>query len=110
MPIIYVLCVIGSYLINYNLFDIKVMFVFGLVGIALTNFGFPASPFLLGVILGSMADQNLRRALRISKGSLLPMFHRPICVVFLVVILLMVLAQTGLFDRIGKKRRKKENN
>ena len=110
MPIIYVLCVIGSYLINYNLFDVKVMFVFGLVGIALTNFGFPASPFLLGVILGSMADQNLRRALRISKGSLLPMFHRPICVVFLVVILLMVLAQTSLFDKIIKKHGEKEQD
>ena len=106
MPIIYVLCVIGSYLINYNLFDVKVMFVFGLVGIALSNFEFPASPFLLGVILGSMADQNLRRGLRISRGSLLPMLQRPICVVFLVVNLLMILSQTGLFKNPMKKLKK----
>ena len=106
MPVIYVLCVIGSYLINYNLFDVKVMFVFGLVGIALSNFEFPASPFLLGVILGSMADQNLRRGLRISRGSLLPMLQRPICVVFLVVNLLMILSQTGLFKNLMKKLKK----
>ena len=103
MPIIYVLCVIGSYLINYNLFDVKVMFVFGLVGIALSNFEFPASPFLLGVILGSMADQNLRRGLRISKGSLGPMLQRPICVVFLIVNILMILSQTGLFKNLMQK-------
>ncbi|MBQ8076477.1 MAG: tripartite tricarboxylate transporter permease [Oscillospiraceae bacterium] len=106
MPIIYVLCVIGSYLINYNLFDVKVMFVFGLVGIALSNFEFPASPFLLGVILGSMADQNLRRGLRLSKGSLLPMLQRPICIVFLVVNILMILSQTGIFKPLMAKLRK----
>ena len=107
MPVIYVLCVIGSYLINYNLFDVKVMFVFGLVGIALSNFEFPALPFLLGVILGSMADQNLRRGLRISKGSLGPMLQRPICVVFLIVNILMILSQTGLFKNLMAKIRKK---
>ena len=109
MPIIYVLCVIGSYLINYNLFDVKVMFVFGLIGIVLSNFQFPASPFLLGVILGSMADQNLRRALRISKGSLLPMFQRPICLVFLIINICMILAQTGLFKNLAAKFKKSKN-
>ena len=79
------------------------MFVFGLVGIALSNFEFPASPFLLGVILGSMADQNLRRGLRISKGSLGPMLQRPICVVFLIVNILMILSQTGLFKNLMQK-------
>lgn len=106
MPVIYVLCIIGSYLINYNLFDVKVMFVFGLVGIVLSNFGIPASPFLLGVILGSMADQNLRRGLRLSKGSLMPMFGRPICVFFLIVNILMILSQTGLFGKLKAKLKK----
>ena len=106
MPIIYVLCVIGSYLINYNLFDVKVMFVFGLIGIALSNFEFPASPFLLGVILGSMADQNLRRGLRLSKGSLLPMLHRPICIVFLIINIFMIFSQTSLYKKLVKKIKK----
>lgn len=101
MPLIYMLCAVGAYLINYNLFDVKVMFVFGLVGIVLSALSFPAAPFLLGVILGPMCDSNLRRALRLSDGSLLPMFTRPICVVFLVVIVFMVLAQFGVFHRKG---------
>ena len=104
MPIVYALCVIGSYLINYNLFDVKVMFVFGLLGIVLTSMNFPAAPFLLGVILGPMLDSNLRRALRLSDGSFLPMFQRPICLFFLAFIILLILAQLGVFKVLkGKK-------
>ncbi|MDR2451601.1 MAG: tripartite tricarboxylate transporter permease [Candidatus Accumulibacter sp.] len=46
MPIIFMLCVIGSCLIDYNPFDVKVMFVFGL---ALAAVNVPSAPFLLGV-------------------------------------------------------------
>lgn len=106
MPVIYVLCIIGSYLINYNLFDVKVMFVFGLVGLVLSNLEFPASPFLLGVILGSMTDSNLRRGLKLSDGSLVPMFQSPICIVFLIVIFAMILSQFGIFKTLKKVFRK----
>jgi len=104
MPIIFLLCVIGAYLINYNLFDIKVMFVFGLIGLALSTANFPAAPFLLGVILGPITDSNLRRGLRLSDGSFLPMFQRPICIFFLVIIIGMILAQFGIFRKLKKVR------
>lgn len=102
MPIIYTLCVIGAFLINHNAFDVKMMFVFGMVGLLLRSVSIPSAPFLLGVILGPMADANLRRALIISNGSLRPMLDRPICIVFLVIIAIMILSQTGLF-RLFKK-------
>lgn len=104
MPIIFLLCVIGSYLINYNLFDIKVMFVFGLIGLALSATNFPAAPFLLGVILGPMTDSNLRRGLRLSDGSFLPLLQRPICIFFLIIIIGMILAQLGVFTKLKKVR------
>lgn len=104
MPVIFLLCVIGAYLINYNKFDIKVMFVFGMIGLALSATDFPAAPFLLGVILGPMADSNLRRGLRLSDGSFMPMLQRPICIFFLIVIAFMILSQLGLFKSIKKKR------
>ena len=106
MPIVYVLCVIGAYLINYNLFDVKVMFIFGLVGMVLTALQFPAAPFLLGVILGPMLDSNLRRALKLSDGSFAPMFQRPICIFFLILIIALVLAQFGVFKKLGKRKAK----
>lgn len=105
MPIIFCLCIIGSYLINYNLFDVKVMFVFGIVGLLLSYMDCPSAPFLLGVILGPMTDSNLRRALRLSDGSFAPMFHRPICIIFLIVIILMILSQLGVFRKIKAMRR-----
>lgn len=104
MPLIYVLCVIGSYVINYNMFDVRVMFVFGLIGFLLAVCKYPAAPFLLGVILGSMADSNLRRALTISDGSILPIFQRPICIAFVIVIVLLILSQFGLFRRLRRNK------
>ena len=105
MPIIFTLCIIGSYLINYNFFDVKVMFIFGLVGLFLSYMEVPPAPFLLGVILGPMADSNLRRALRLSDGSFSPMFQRPICIIFLIVIVCMILSQLGVFKTLSKKRK-----
>jgi len=103
MPVVYVLCVLGSYAINYNMFDIRTMFVFGMIGFLMNRMKYPASPFLLGVILGPMADSNLRRALTITDGSFLPMFKRPISVFFLIVIACLILSQTVLFKKIKKR-------
>lgn len=103
MPIIFVLCVVGSYVINYNMFDVRVMFVFGVIGFFLAELKFPAAPFLLGVILGPMADKNLRRALTLTNGSFTPMFQRPICLVFMALILILVLSQFGVFGKLKQK-------
>ena len=105
MPIIYVLCVVGAYVINNTLFDIKVMFVFGILGFFMATMNYPAAPFLLGVILGPMADSNLRRALTITEGSILPMFERPICLFFLVMIIGLILSQTSLFKKFKSRKK-----
>jgi putative tricarboxylic transport membrane protein len=63
----------------------------------------PFNRFILGVILGPMADSNLRRAIRLHDGSFATMFERPICVFFLIVIVFMILSQTGLFKLFRKK-------
>lgn len=104
MPVIYVLCVVGSFVINHIMFDVKVMFFFGIIGFFLSAAEFPAAPFLLGVILGSMTDSNLRRALTISEGSFMPMLQRPISIIFLIVILILILSQFHVFDRFMKKK------
>ncbi len=106
MPIIYTLCVIGAYLIHYNMFDVKIMFVFGMIGILIMNLDMPAAPFLLGVILGPMADSNLRRGLKLSNGSLLPIIQKPICIFFLLIIIFMILQQVGVIDSLLSKRKK----
>ncbi|MBQ0072459.1 MAG: transporter, partial [Spirochaetales bacterium] len=89
---------------------IKTMFVFGLLGLFLTWADVPLAPFLLGVILGPMLDENLRRGLELSKGSFAPMFQRPICIFFFIVILFMIASKLGVFRAISAMRNKNKEN
>ncbi len=108
MPVILMLCVIGSYVVRSYKFDVYVMFVFGILGYLMVKMNYPAAPFMLGVILGNMFDSNLRRGLLLSDGSLLPFITRPISAAFLVAIVLMLLSQLGVFRKISAWRKAKK--
>ncbi len=87
-PFIIVLSVIGSYSLGNSMFDVGLMFVFGLFGYVLRKFNFPVSPMVIGVILAQMAEYGLRQALMISRGNWLIFVQRPISLLFLVVCVL----------------------
>jgi putative tricarboxylic transport membrane protein len=78
VPIIFVLCAVGSFAIAGRLFDVYVMLAFGLIGFALRHHGYPMAPLVLGIVLGDLLEKNLRRALILSDGELTPFFTRPI--------------------------------
>lgn len=80
MPIIMVLCTVGSFAIASRIFDIWVMLAFGIMGFVLRELKFPLAPLILGVVLGPILDSNLRRGLLLSGGSLEPFFTRPISI------------------------------
>jgi len=63
LPLIIPICVIGAYAVRLNMFDVWVMFAFGLVGFVLNRYRFPTAPMVLGVILAPLADENFRRAM-----------------------------------------------
>ncbi|MEE2048616.1 tripartite tricarboxylate transporter permease, partial [Nocardiopsis tropica] len=63
--VILVFCMVGTYAVNNSVLDVAVMLVFGLVGLFLKRFGIPPGPVVLGLILGGLAEGNLRRALEI---------------------------------------------
>ena len=63
MPIIVSLTVVGAYASRSNLFDVKLMLVFGLIGFFLRKMNFPLAPLTLGLILGKTADTNFRQSL-----------------------------------------------
>jgi putative tricarboxylic transport membrane protein len=81
MPIVFVLCVIGSYAISQRLFDVWTMLGFGIAGFVLRRYNYPMAPFVLGIVLGDLLDKNLRRGLVLSDGDLTPFFTRPISAV-----------------------------
>ncbi len=87
VPIIFVLCTVGSFAISGRLFDIYVMLAFGLIGFGLRHFGYPMAPLVLGIVLGDLLEKNLRRALVLSDGDLTPFFTRPISAVFAALII-----------------------
>lgn len=93
MPIIFVLCVVGTYVLNGRMFDVWIMLLFGLLGYFMRLNDFPAAPFVLGFILGPMADTNMRRALMLSKGSVLPFVTRPISLVLLIAMVLVMVSK-----------------
>jgi putative tricarboxylic transport membrane protein len=105
MPIVFLLCVLGSYSITQRLFDVWVMLATGVVCFLLRRQGFPVAPFVLGLVLGDIVDKSLRRGLVLSDGSLLPFFTRPISAVLALLVLVMLLAQVPAVRRLFPSRR-----
>ncbi|MGB3413860.1 MAG: tripartite tricarboxylate transporter permease, partial [Microbacteriaceae bacterium] len=60
-----IFCMIGTYAIQNSVFQVMIMLIFGVLGLIFRRFGFPAGPMVLGLILGNLAESNLRRALLI---------------------------------------------
>jgi putative tricarboxylic transport membrane protein len=102
MPIVLVLCVIGSYALGTKVFNLYLMVPIGILAYFLQSMGYPIAPLVIGVILGPMADENLRRALMVSQGSLLPIFTRPVALILLLLIVWMFLSQTPVYRRFTK--------
>jgi len=84
-PIIFFLCVVGSYAMRFSFFDVGLSLIIGVIAYFMEYYGYSASPILLALILGPMAEQNLRRSLIISHGDPLIFFTRPICAAFLII-------------------------
>lgn len=84
LPIILILCVVGSFALNNRIFDVWSLFIFGFIGFLLEKLKFPLTPVILGIILGPIIEINIRQGLMASNGSLLPIFTRPISLVFII--------------------------
>lgn len=89
----------GSYALNQSTGDVWTALVAGGLGFALRQQGFPMGPLVLALILGPMAESNLRRALALSEGSIATFITRPISLLFLV-----LAALTLLWPLFSKRR------
>ena len=88
--ILVVLCVVGGYSVNNSTYDVYVMLIFAAIGYVMNRVHMNTTPLLLGIILGPMAEQNLRRCLTLSKGSLSIFIKRPVSCVFLIITVLCI--------------------
>ena len=106
LPIVVVLCVIGAYACNRRVFDVELMFFFGIVGFILRRRGFPTAPVTLGLVLGGMMDSNFRRAVSLASTTpnpLVSMFGRPITIILLVLTIAAILGQTPAGKKLFRK-------
>jgi TctA family transporter len=94
-PAILLFCGIGVYSINNTSFDVSQTAVFGLLGVVFMKLECEPAPLLLGFVLGPMMEENLRRALLLSRGDPTVFFTRPISAAMLVLaglLLLLIIA------------------
>lgn len=90
LPAIMSLCVIGSYGLNNRMFDVWTMLAFGVLGYLMRKVSLPATPLLLGFILGPILEVNLRRGLMKSQGDFTPFITEPISGVLIAVTVIIV--------------------
>jgi putative tricarboxylic transport membrane protein len=100
-PAIVGFCCIGAYTINSNIFDVFVMAFFAIFGYLCLKLDCEPAPLILGFVLGPMMEENLRRALLISRGDPIVLVTEPISLGFLIasVLLLAVVAAPAIRAR-----------
>ena len=83
-PLILIMCTIGAYGVSGNVFDVKVMFIFGIIGFIFEKMNFGVAPVVLGFILGGMVETNFRRAYFMYDQDLSVLMTRPVTAVLLI--------------------------
>jgi len=90
-PLLYgsilVFALLGAYAANGSVVDVVFLVVIGLIGYAMRVFDFPVAPVLVGMILGPLSEQQLRRALAISQGSPVVFLTRPVAAALLLIVI-----------------------
>jgi len=109
-PIIIVLCVIGSFAINNSIFDVYLMFAFGILGYFMNKINMPTAPMVVGMILGQMLDTSLHQSLLIGQDSWAVFIKNPISAALLFIALVSILQSTPLFSIIKRKIKSKKSD
>ena len=106
LPIVAIFCVAGSYTEKMAMFDIYLMFGFGLLGFFMRKAEIPIGPMVLGVILGNMLDQNFRRAMVVFERESIwqVLYSRPLATILIIVVII-----TFVGSLMPKKKKPKGN-
>ena len=85
-PFILILCTTGVYSLDGSMFEVYLMFFFGVIGYFVKKLDFPPAPIVLALILGPMVERALYQSLTISHGSFSILVTRPYSAVFLAMV------------------------
>lgn len=90
-PLIILFCLVGVYSVNFSVFDILIMIIFGVFGYLTRKTGYEPAPLILAVVLGPMFEKSLRQSLMMSGGSAGIFFSRPISCAFILISLVLLI-------------------
>lgn len=91
LPVILVLCVVGTYGTNHSMFDVWTALIFGGIGFFMEKHKFPQAPMILGFVLGTVVEENLIRGLMYSNNNFWAFFKSPIAAAFMVLTFCMLI-------------------
>ena len=97
---ILIFATVGAYGMRQSAFDLFLLYGIGLLGLLMRRFNFPTAPIVVGMILGPLAEAQLRNAMSIGEGSAMVFLQRPMSLGLLVVVVLIL-----ILPRLLKKRR-----
>jgi putative tricarboxylic transport membrane protein len=100
---ILIFATVGAYGMRQSAFDLVLLWGIGLAGVLMRRFDFPTAPVVVGMILGPLAEAQLRNAVSIGEGSARVFFDRPMSVT-LIVIIVAVLALPRIFRLLAARR------
>lgn len=107
LPVILVICMAGIFTCNNRVFDLWIMLFFGIIAFIMSRYGFPTAPMILGFILGPYLETYMVRANQLGRGSLMPIFQRPIAMGFLIVMAAFVVFQ--IYTNVKKMKAGNDN-
>lgn len=101
VPIVIVLAIVGTYAIQRSVFDLWTMLGFGILGYVLRRAGYPLAPVVIGLVLGPICEENLRRSLIFSGGDYAIFFQRPLSasIMAINIVVLLWIALPGVVKR-----------
>ncbi|WP_138515179.1 tripartite tricarboxylate transporter permease [Rhodoferax bucti] len=99
---ILIFATVGTYGMRQSAFDLVLLYAVGVLGLVMRRFSFPTAPVIVGMILGPLAEAQLRNAMSIGEGSAMIFLQRPMSV-FLLVVVLSVLVLPRVLKRFQAK-------
>jgi putative tricarboxylic transport membrane protein len=99
MPVIVLLCAVGSFATGNNLFAVATVAAFGVIGYVMERNGYPVAAMVLGIVMGTMVEQSFVTSLIKSDGSILPFFSRPVAAVLASMTIAALLWPVGVWLR-----------
>ncbi len=100
---ILIFATVGAYGMRQSAFDLLLLYLIGLLGVVMRRYDFPTAPVVVGMILGPLAEAQLRNAVSIGEGSFLVFLQRPMSLALLVVVLLVLVLPRLLRGRSAIK-------